>query len=237
MRTFIFLSSIALIYIARANPLPEIPLWTDSLPENTIASSDLELDDFSDTKLLFPASELFADFSDPLLETELFADSSDAVLHSSCGADDSEFQLYGKRDDGFCGTGTEVEPVPLLKLPDLSDLEASPGSIHMERPNLKTIPIPRIPEFSSDDDEFCPKPGRRLCCLGPLGGLVPHLGLWAVVHDCRGMTILSGLTKAPRASTDCVLSSMFHTHHICEWQTTAHGNAQPGTTCVVKIIE
>jgi hypothetical protein len=197
MRIFNFLSSIALIYIARANPLPEIPLWTDSLPENTIASFDLDLDDSSDTKLPYLTSESFADFSDPLLETELFAESSDAVLHSSCGTDDSEFQPYGKRDDGFCGTGTEGEPVPLLKLPDLSDLEASPGSIHMERPHLKTIPIPRIPEFSSDDDEFCPKPGRRLCCLGPLGGPVPHLLLWAVVHDCRGMIILSGLTKPP----------------------------------------
>lgn len=170
---------------------PIIPL---DLTTHTPESSDLTFQQPLETSWLADSSapppdttQLFADFSSNMpLETSLFAESSDAFLESSCGAAaEGGFQPYSKRDDdGICTTPkAEVNPMPVLKLPDLDILEKTVGSGQEELPRLRSFYIPRIPGFTVNDDDLCPKPNRRLCCQGPL---TTSVSMGIVLGDCRG---------------------------------------------------
>lgn len=204
-----------LSYAAPDDPVPrEPPLYSDadSLSENSRAFNDFDTSspirfdstapspDFSDPAssspldtewLTDPSSfytNLYADSSDSSLETtSLFADSFDAFLQSSCEGPDNE--AFSKRDGEICAPRAPADgPLPLLDLPDLDDLEESLTSSDPEkrkRRRQREHKIPRIEGYTLDNDPWCPKPKRRLCCGGPLTGL--FLGAWLVVNECRGM--------------------------------------------------
>lgn len=197
---FFLISSIAVYHIAFVNPRPENPSYTDFLSESNVAfngldesslvpfDSSTQAPDFSASELLPLETDLYAESSDTLFDTLQIVDSSDELLQSSCETDD-ELQPYIKRDGEICAPKAAVEPLPLLKLPNLDDLEQIISSMRRERPNLQTHPISFIPGYSRDD-ELCPQPKRRLCCLGPLAGFVLTYDGWTLVRDCRGMMYL-----------------------------------------------
>lgn len=156
-RLFIWIAWTAVLSnTAHDNPiLEDLPLSSDLLSENTLDLNDFETSsllpsdwttqnlDFSDSTMLEPLEisslsdsstlpfddeQLFADSSNTSPEISLFADSN-ALLESSCETTDDDFQLYSKRnDDGICTFEPEVDPLPLLRLPDLDKLEEILGS-------------------------------------------------------------------------------------------------------------
>lgn len=194
--------------IALGNPIPEdLPIDSDFLSENTIAFNDFETSspiplelttqtpDASDPTSLQPLDssapppdtiQLFADSTDTPLQTSLFAESSNGLPENSCEAAGGDFQPYSKRDDGqSCTPKARVDPLPLLSLPDLDNLEEVVGSGQGETQKRRAFNIPPIPGYTVDDDKFCPTPKRRLCCQGPPS--TTFVQVWEIVNDCRGM--------------------------------------------------
>lgn len=211
MQLFILFSSIAVLPTILTNPVPDTSDYSSFLPGETLAFEDgdsaspMIFDSAQSQGLDFPDSTflplqtesnsgssdmsfetaLFSDALDTPLETELFAGSSNSLLESSCTSE-GDFQPFAKRDSQICAPKAAVEPSPFLNLPDLDDLERAVGSGDKKERYLPAFPIPLI-EGYSENSEVCPKPRRRLCCLGPLSQYAISLNAWTVVSQCRGM--------------------------------------------------
>lgn len=155
----------------------------------------------------------FADFEAPSLEDELFTDSSantplddnsftvstDPLLESSCMTDDSGPLRYFKRDHSICAPGTDATPPFQLKLPDLNDIKASFDDWPTFRgSNIPSVSLPPLSGYSRND-ELCPAPRRRLCCVGPLLTLIEgYYQLYYGVNDCKGK--IKACEKVPLAA-------------------------------------
>lgn len=164
-------------------------------PDFNVASSSLfdsstQPLDFSNSEAPSLEDNFFTDPSpNTPLEDESFAFPADPIFESSCRTDDSSSALrFFKRD----GSGSLCAPriddsLPLkLKLPDLNDIEAQVDN--WPEFSESTVPTEEIPFITgiSRDDEQCRKPRRRLCCIGPSGGLIDGYNLHYLMNGCRG---------------------------------------------------
>ena len=141
--------------------------------------------DFSDSALLPFENDWLADPSDASPASIMFAGSLDPLLDTWCTSDGDLLQPYSKRNGEICVPQAPVEPLPLLNLPDLDDVERALKAIRPGSSEVRIDPIKPVPGFTRDDDESCRKPYRRLCCLGPL--YEQQNELWRIVGECRGL--------------------------------------------------
>lgn len=205
----VMICSLAVLHLVLSNVVPDDSFDTSFLSDDPPAFSDFDVA----SSLPFDSSSQLFDFSNseaPSLEDEFFPDSSantplkdesfsssaDPLLESSCMTDDSGNSRYFKRDGSrsICAPRAD-ESLPLqLKFPDLDDIEAQVDWPQFDDASVPTDTIPFITGISRND-ELCPKPKRRLCCIGPEWGLISGWTLYYGVNGCRGK--IKAPTKSP----------------------------------------
>lgn len=179
-----------------------LPPYSDFLPGSSSPSG--EFDTSSPLPFDSPADTLdFWDATSLSLETDPSAGSPDMSVgtilntvssgtprESLCGTSTPDIQPYSKRDGDICSPKQQppIEPPPLLELPDLEKLEQILGPNRVDTPEELDFQIFPIPGYTrvGDQENLCPMPKRRLCCLGPPSGNVGNI--WSVINHCRGMS-------------------------------------------------
>ena len=198
----IMISSLAVLHPVLSGAIPEDSSGAGFLSEDppvfdifdVASSSPLDSSnqpfDFLDSEAPSLEDDFFTDPSaNTAAEDENFLFSADPILESSCMTSDSGFSRYVKKD-GICGQRTDESLPSRLRFPTLNEIEEQVQEPTKEpkfkESNILNEAIPSIPGISSNDD-LCPKPKRRLCCLGPPMELIPGFpGRYVGVNFCRG---------------------------------------------------
>ena len=227
MQLILWISGIAVpFYGALGNPiLDNLSLFSDFLEGSLSPSSEFDTPsplpfdsaadilEFSDDASLPIETDQLVDSLDTPVETILDTGPSGPPRENSCGATDPTFQPYSKRDGNICRSKQPLaEPPLVLEWPSLEQLEQSTGSNRVKAPENPLLPIFPIPGYTrvGDQENLCPMPKRRLCCLGPTFGNTNNI--WTIVNHCRG--------KKLKRSPDFLPLRLLHesllarTHHI-----------------------
>lgn len=194
----VVISLLAVLHSALCNAITENLFDPGFLSENSPAPHDLDAAssspfddsnqplDFTNSEPLSFEDDLFTDSSAVApFDGEPSTDSIDPLLESSCMTDDSGYHRYARRDGSICTPKASAPPPFQLKLPGLEDLRGDYDWPRVTGSSVPAYEIPPMTGYSRNDDE-CPVPKRRLCCIGPIGNMIPGFDLYISVNDCRG---------------------------------------------------